>query len=66
MAFVSVVPGSTLTPGQLVAHAKQRISAAKYPREVRIVDSIPLTSVLKTDRKALRAQVVQGAAPRAR
>ncbi|CAN5342414.1 long-chain fatty acid--CoA ligase [soil metagenome] len=56
VAFVSVAPGSTLTPDRLVAHAKQHISAAKYPREVRIVDSIPLTSVLKTDRKALRAQ----------
>jgi acyl-CoA synthetase (AMP-forming)/AMP-acid ligase II len=29
----------------------------KYPREVRIVNAIPLTSVLKTDRKLLRAQL---------
>ncbi|MCW2615191.1 MAG: hypothetical protein JWN08_2185 [Frankiales bacterium] len=57
VAFVSVTPGSTLTPDQLVAFTKQHVSAAKYPREVRIVDSIPLTSVLKTDRKALRVQV---------
>ena len=57
VAFVSVAPGSTLTPDRLVAHCKEHISAAKYPREVRIVDSIPLTSVLKTDRKALRAQL---------
>jgi acyl-coenzyme A synthetase/AMP-(fatty) acid ligase len=27
----------------------------EYPREVRVVDAIPLTSVLKTDRKRLRA-----------
>jgi long-chain acyl-CoA synthetase len=57
VAFVSVAPGSALTPDTLVEYAKQHISAAKYPREVRIVDAIPLTSVLKTDRKALRAQV---------
>ena len=57
VAFVSVAPGSSLTPDRLVEFCKERISAAKYPREVRIVDSIPLTSVLKTDRKALRAQV---------
>ncbi len=57
VAFVSVAAGSTLTPDQLVEHCKAHISAAKYPREVRIVDAIPLTSVLKTDRKALRAQV---------
>jgi long-chain acyl-CoA synthetase len=57
VAFVSVATGSSLTPDELVAFCKERISAAKYPREVRIVDAIPLTSVLKTDRKALRAQV---------
>jgi long-chain acyl-CoA synthetase len=57
VAFVSVTAGSSLTPDRLVEHCKQHISAAKYPREVRIVDAIPLTSVLKTDRKALRAQI---------
>ena len=60
VGFVSVRPGSTLTPDQLIAFTREHISAAKYPREVRIVDTIPLTSVLKTDRKALRLQV-QGA-----
>ena len=60
VGFVSVRPGSTLTPDQLIAFTREHISAAKYPREVRIVDTIPLTSVLKTDRKALRHQV-QGA-----
>ena len=29
----------------------------KYPREVRLVDAIPLTSVMKTDRKLLRAML---------
>ncbi len=57
VAFVTVAAGSSLTPDRLVEHCKERISAAKYPREVRIVDAIPLTSVLKTDRKALRSQV---------
>jgi long-chain acyl-CoA synthetase len=57
VAFVSLTPGSQLTPEQLVEHAQAHISAAKYPREVHVVDAIPLTSVLKTDRKALRAQV---------
>ena len=57
VAFVSVTPGSRLTPDLVVAHAQRHLSAAKYPREVRIVDAIPLTSVMKTDRKALRAQV---------
>jgi long-chain acyl-CoA synthetase len=57
VAFVSLAPGSAATPETLVDFAKERISAAKYPREVRVVDAIPLTSVLKTDRKALRAQL---------
>jgi long-chain acyl-CoA synthetase len=60
VAFVQLAPGASVTPEELVAHAKARISAAKYPREVRLVDSIPLTSVMKTDRKALRAQVREG------
>ena len=45
---------------------RERISAAKYPREVRVVDALPLTSVLKTDRKALRAALAAegtGASP---
>jgi len=54
VAFVSLRPGSTCTPEALVAHAREHLSAAKYPREVRVVDAVPLTSVLKTDRKALR------------
>ncbi len=29
----------------------------KYPREIRLVDAIPQTSVMKTDRKLLRAML---------
>ena len=61
VAFVAVTPGSSLTPDRVVAYAKEHLSAAKYPREVRVVDTIPLTSVLKTDRKALRRQLTSGA-----
>jgi long-chain acyl-CoA synthetase len=57
VAFVQLRPGAGVIPADLVEFAKEHISAAKYPREVRIVDAIPLTSVLKTDRKALRALV---------
>jgi long-chain acyl-CoA synthetase len=60
VAFVSLAPGSELTPDALIEFTKQHVSAAKYPREIRVVDAIPLTSVLKTDRKALRAQVRGG------
>jgi long-chain acyl-CoA synthetase len=57
VAFVQLRPGSGLTPEDVVEFAKSRLSAAKYPRDVRIVDALPLTSVFKLDRKALRAQL---------
>ena len=57
VAFVQLRPGATLTPDDVVAFAKERLSAAKYPRDVRIVDALPLTSVFKLDRKALRKQL---------
>jgi long-chain acyl-CoA synthetase len=58
VAFVQLVPGGTVTPAELVEYARQHLSAVKYPREVRIIDAIPLTSVLKTDRKRLRSQLL--------
>jgi long-chain acyl-CoA synthetase len=54
VAFVQVRPGVTLSPEEIVEFAKTKLSAAKYPRDVRIVDALPLTSVFKLDRKALR------------
>jgi long-chain acyl-CoA synthetase len=58
VAFVQLKPGATVTDSELVGFAREHISRAKYPREVRIIDAIPLTSVLKTDRKAVRALLV--------
>ena len=55
VAFVQLAPQATVTPEELVGYAREHLGAYKYPREVRVVDSIPLTSVLKTDRKRLRA-----------
>jgi len=46
-----------VTADEIVTYAKGRLSAAKYPRDIRIVDALPLTSVFKLDRKALRTQV---------
>jgi long-chain acyl-CoA synthetase len=57
IGFVALRPGATATEDELVAHAKARLAATKYPREVRIVSTIPLTSVGKLDRKRLRTQV---------
>jgi long-chain acyl-CoA synthetase len=59
VAFVQLVPGATATPADLIDYSKQHLGAYKYPREVRVIDAIPLTSVMKTDRKALRSLVSQ-------
>ena len=56
VAFVALHPGAELTGEELVGWARERIGGYKYPREVVIVDSVPLTPVGKVDRKALRTR----------
>jgi long-chain acyl-CoA synthetase len=57
VAFVQLAPGASPTPDELMAYAREHLGAYKYPREIRVVDALPLTSVMKLDRKALRAQL---------
>ncbi|GIJ46428.1 long-chain-fatty-acid--CoA ligase [Virgisporangium aliadipatigenens] len=59
VAFVALSTPDAVTPGELTEYAKERIAANKYPREVHIVDAIPLTSVGKLDRKRLRAAITR-------
>jgi long-chain acyl-CoA synthetase len=59
VAFVELNPGQKVTPEELVAFGKERIGGYKYPREVHVVGSLPLTPVGKVDRKALRARLPQ-------
>jgi len=54
VAVVAVRPGATVTAEELMAHARERLARYKYPRELRIVDAVPVTSVGKIDRKAVR------------
>jgi long-chain acyl-CoA synthetase len=54
VAVVAVVPGARVTGPELVDYARERLGRHKYPRAIRIVESVPLTSVGKTDRKAVR------------
>jgi long-chain acyl-CoA synthetase len=60
VAFVSLRPGGQATPAQITEFARERLAAHKYPREVTIVDAVPLTSVGKLDRKALRGRATGG------
>lgn len=53
-AFVSLRPGTTATPEELIAFARERMAAYKYPREVEIVSEIPKTATGKLLRRAMR------------
>ncbi len=64
VAFVSLSPGAETAPEELIEWARGHIGGYRYPRELHVVDAIPLTAVGKVDRKALRAQVTEPAATR--
>lgn len=58
VAFVMPRWGSQVAVDELTEFAKQRLAATKYPREIHVIDAIPLTSVGKLDRKKLRAMLI--------
>jgi len=60
VAFVSLRPGAQATASELTEHARRHLAANKYPREIMIVPSVPLTSVGKLDRKKLRQWLADG------
>ncbi|MBB3663146.1 MULTISPECIES: class I adenylate-forming enzyme family protein [Prauserella salsuginis group] len=53
-AFVSLRPGRSADPDELVAFCKQRMAAYKYPRQVEIRDDLPKTVTGKLLRRQLR------------
>ena len=53
-AFVSLRPGAEVSPEELIAHCKERMSAYKYPREVVVIDELPKTVTGKILRRELR------------
>jgi long-chain acyl-CoA synthetase len=57
VAFVSLRPGASASGEELIGFARTRLSAYKYPREVHVLDDLPLTPVGKVDRKALRQRL---------
>ena len=55
VAFVQLDPGQEApTEQELLEFAKGKLGKYKYPREVRIIENVPLTPVFKIDRKQLR------------
>src|SRR6185437_9856673 len=59
VAYASLTADAGITSEDLVGWAREHIGGYKYPREVHVIDSIPLTPVGKIDRKALRAQLAE-------
>jgi long-chain acyl-CoA synthetase len=56
LAYVVLKPGATVTPGEIISYAKERLAAYKYPRDVRITDDLPKGPTGKVLKQELRAQ----------
>ena len=55
-AYVSLKPGASVTPEEVIAWSKERMAAYKYPRYVEVVDELPKTTTGKILRRELRAR----------
>jgi len=53
-AFVSLRPGQTATPAEIIEFCRERMAAYKYPREVVVLDDLPKTASGKFLRRELR------------
>ncbi len=66
-ALVRLAPGAAPSDAltrRLQDHIKTQLAAYKYPREVEFVDSFPLTTTGKIDRKQLRRRELEARQPR--
>jgi acyl-CoA synthetase (AMP-forming)/AMP-acid ligase II len=59
VAAVELVPGSTATAEDILLWGIDNIAAYRRPREVVIVDAIPLTFALKPRRREVREQLLE-------
>ena len=55
-AFVSLKPGASVGPEELIVHCRERMAAYKYPRTVELVDELPKTVTGKILRRELRGR----------
>ena len=53
-AFVSLVPGTSVSGEELVRFCRERLAAYKYPRTVLVLDDLPKTASGKIMRRELR------------
>ena len=54
-AFVVLMPGSQVSPDDLIRYTRERLAAYKYPRLIDIVEELPRTASGKILRRALRS-----------
>lgn len=56
-ALLTVLPGATVTPEQVLEHCRATMASYKKPKDIRIVDEFPLNSTGKIAKKVLREQL---------
>jgi long-chain acyl-CoA synthetase len=60
-AFVSLRAGKNVTEAELIAFARERMAAYKYPRQIEFLDEVPKTVTGKLLRRELRDRPQAGA-----
>ena len=55
-AFVTLKPGASATPKEIIAFCKERMPRHQYPRQVEIVGNLPKSETGEVLRAALRAR----------
>lgn len=55
-AYVSLLPGATATPAELVGYCRANMAAYKYPRTIELVEDLPKTTTGKILRRELRGR----------
>jgi long-chain acyl-CoA synthetase len=56
-AVVVLKEGQQATPEEIIAWCKEQMAAYKYPRQVEIRDSLPMTATGKILKKELKAEI---------
>lgn len=52
-AFVTVKPGASVEPAELIEFVKERVAAYKYPRQLEIIEEMPKSATNKILKKIL-------------
>jgi len=59
-AYVSLRPGATAAPAELIEFCRAELAAYKYPRRVEVLADLPKTPTAKLLRRELRERVIDG------